>query len=133
MKTTQHTKGNDMGTTKRAKKGGEYGANGEWYEGGKFINTIPENDKKSGSRKRTARKVQVRPYTWEAGRDGEFPTFAVLGGQAVYVDRYAADEDLRIEPFGPGVASYGDEFRGYKVAELCEMWNNGVLWAAEKE
>jgi hypothetical protein len=32
--------------TKRAAKGGEMGANGEWYEGGKFINTVPENRKR---------------------------------------------------------------------------------------
>lgn len=54
-----------MPTTKRAAKGGEYGANGEWYEGGKFINTIPENAKKEGSVKAKPRKVEIAPYIWE--------------------------------------------------------------------
>ena len=32
-------------TQKRAAKGGEIGANGEFYAGGKFINTVEENSK----------------------------------------------------------------------------------------
>lgn len=49
--------------TKRAAKGGEYGANGEFYEGGKFINSIPENPKKEGSApKAKPRKKQVEPF-----------------------------------------------------------------------
>lgn len=51
--------------TKRAKAGGEFGANSEWYEGGKFINTVPENRKKEGSHpKAKCRKVQVGPFEW---------------------------------------------------------------------
>lgn len=34
-----------MAITKRAPKGGAIGANGEFYEGGKFINTVPKNAK----------------------------------------------------------------------------------------
>jgi len=40
------TKRDTIMATKRAAKGGEMGANGEWYEGGKFINTVPENRKR---------------------------------------------------------------------------------------
>lgn len=54
-----------LATTKRAVRGGEFGANGEWYEGGKFINTVAENRKKEGSHKSKARKVEIAPYVWE--------------------------------------------------------------------
>lgn len=54
----------------RAKVGGEYGANGEWYEGGKFIAT-QAMPKKHGSRPRAkARKVQVSPTVWAECPEG---------------------------------------------------------------
>jgi hypothetical protein len=59
--------------TKRAKAGGEFGANGEWYEGGRFINTVPENPKREGSNQSKARKNEIAPYKWElvpAGHNG---------------------------------------------------------------
>jgi hypothetical protein len=119
-----------MGTTngtKRAAKGGEIGANGEFYEGGKFINTIPENSKKEGSHpKAKARKVQVAPYRWESNDGTKVAIFAMVGAQAQYVDRYAAK--LEIEPSPAGVAYYGDDFHGHKVADLCARWNAGELW-----
>lgn len=51
-------------TTQRAPAGGAFGANGEWYEGGKFINSIPENRKREGSTPRKARKIEIEPYVW---------------------------------------------------------------------
>ena len=116
-----------MATTKRAAKGGEFGANGEWYEGGKFINTIPENQKREGGRRPAkARKVQVGPFRWESNDGTRVAIFGMVGAQAQYVDRYAAK--LEIEPSPAGVAYYGDEYHGHKVADLCARWNAGELW-----
>lgn len=67
-------------TTKRAAKGGEYGANGEWYEGGKFINTIPKNRKREGSHPRKARKVEVEPYKWVVSEDGRRSIYQAFVG-----------------------------------------------------
>ena len=78
-----------MATTKRAAKGGEFGANGEWYEGGKFINTIPENQKKEGSHpKAKVRKVQVGPYEWAVQpTPGAQPIYiGAIGG--VFADKF---------------------------------------------
>ena len=67
--------------TKRAAKGGELGANGEWYEGGKFINTIPENKKREGSTPRKARKVEIEPYVWVLDpMDGTHSIYRKLAG-----------------------------------------------------
>lgn len=50
-------------TTKQAKAGGEYGANGSFYKGGTFINTVAENAK--GSAKQPIARRAARPLTEE--------------------------------------------------------------------
>lgn len=65
---------------KRAKVGGEYGANGEFYEGGKFINTIAENQKKEGSTAKKARKVEIAPYKWEVAPEGKRSIYQQFAG-----------------------------------------------------
>lgn len=68
-------------TQKRAKIGGEIGANGELYAGGRFLNTIPENPKREGSTPKKARKVQVGPFEWTVNVDGKTPIFiGAFGG-----------------------------------------------------
>jgi hypothetical protein len=69
-----------MSDTKRAAKGGEFGANGDWYEGGKFINTVPENSKKRGSRPPKPRRQQVAPYVWEVIPEGKVSLYAQMAG-----------------------------------------------------
>jgi len=125
---TNHKQRNDTMTTSttRARRGGEVAPNGEFYKGGQFINTIEENPKK-GSRPRTARKVEVEPYKWEMSRDGEFPIFAIVGTVAAYIDRY--NPAAGIMPYATGVEYYGDDYKGHKVADLCEQYNAGERWA----
>lgn len=48
----------------RAKPGGEIGANGEWYEGGKFIATTDHAKSNRKSKKGTGRQ-EIEPYKWE--------------------------------------------------------------------
>jgi hypothetical protein len=115
-----------MATTKRANKGGEVAPNGEFYKGGRFINTIAENPKKNGSQKKTAKKVQVEPWAWEMSREGQFPIFSIVGAQASYIDRNDAGKG--IQPHAGGVEYYGDTFRGHNVADLCNAYNSGTRW-----
>lgn len=62
-----------------AKKGGEIGANGEFYKGGQFVADSEETIK--GERKRKpsgSRKIQIEPYKWvEAGQD-DISLFSLL-------------------------------------------------------
>ena len=51
-------------THSRAPKGGAFGANGEWYEGGKFINTVAANSKRAASSRKATRKQEIEPYVW---------------------------------------------------------------------
>lgn len=115
-------------TTKRAMKGGQVGANGEWYEGGKFINTIPENGKKEGSTARKPRKVQVEPYTWVIDPENRRPIFSIVGTGAVYIDRYTPAKGIMpYEPcFNGGVMYNGTTYAEIKA--LCDRYNAGERW-----
>lgn len=53
---------------RRAAKGGEYGANGEFYDGGKFLNTIQENGKQEKKRKKPTGRREVAPFVWESAQ-----------------------------------------------------------------
>jgi hypothetical protein len=64
---------------RRAKSGGETGANGEWYEGGKFIATRDKPKRAARSRQAT-RKVEVEPWKWELPpEEGMRPIFKRMG------------------------------------------------------
>lgn len=56
----------------RAKKGGEFGANGEWYKGGQFINTVAENPKNYQITQKFTKsnKHQVAPFCYKVLREG---------------------------------------------------------------
>lgn len=121
VETTNTTRGRKMTTQKRATKGGQVGVNGEFYEGGKFL---PNTEKPKGKpAKRKARKVEIEPCKWVEIEEGQFPIFRMVGAQARWIDRY--NTSLGIEPFPQGVAYYGDEYHGHKVADLCERYNRG--------
>ena len=58
MNTTQNTQ-------HRAPEGGAFGANGAWYEGGKFINTVAANEKRAAkAAQKASRKQEIEPYVW---------------------------------------------------------------------
>lgn len=110
-------------TTKRAAKGGEYGANGEWYEGGKFINTVAENRKKEGSAKSRPRKVQIEPFVWVV--DDRRPLFAIVGTGAEYIDRNEWQKGIR--PYAPAFRD-GVMYNGTTIEEvqaICDRFNAG--------
>ncbi len=110
-------------TQKRAAVGGEFGANGEWYEGGKFINTVEENAKRQV--KRSSRKEQIAPYKWEVVPEGMQSIFdyacgefcCIVGGKLV----------VRTDEHADNAFSYFRTSRAF-VQSLCERWNNGDRW-----
>ena len=114
-----------MKTTKRAAKGGEFGANGEWYEGGKFINTIPENRKREGSSARRPHKIQIEPYKWVEVTGDEKAIFSIVGTGAGWIDRN--DPAKGIEPYMPAFRN-GVMYNGTTLEEvqiLCDRYNAG--------
>lgn len=110
-------------TQRRAAKGGEIGANGERYEGGRFINTIAENPKKEGSRPRKARKSEVAPFVWELTPEGKssiYQAFAGVFGKVGVDGRafFAASEQT--------LSYYGTTRES--AESLIARWNAGERW-----
>jgi hypothetical protein len=108
--------------TKRAKAGGELGANGEWYEGGKFINTIPENAKREGSKRSKPRKVQVEPFAWVTVNEWRQSIYTKLAG--VYGKVVDGKMVLNVNP--QTLTHFGDTME--EVERLAERYNAGERW-----
>ena len=110
----------------RAKKGGEYGANGEWYEGGKFINTIPENRKREGSGPKGTGKQEIAPCVWEVAPEGMRSIYKQVAGICGKLDHKS----------GTFTYSANPQILAYigKTAEECQtlidLYNAGQRWVA---
>ncbi len=109
--------------TKRAAAGGEFGANGEWYEGGKFINTVAQNSKRNGSTKRGQGKQEIAPYVWEvapeAGMISLYRQFAGVFG--IVIDGVAVVR----------CSQHTMNYYGKTIDQINDMitrWNAGQRW-----
>lgn len=114
---------NEMNTTqKRAAKGGEFGANGEFYTGGKFINTVEENSKSLKVAKKATRKQEVAPYVWEVQPEGKISIFSRISGV------FATFKN------GVAVMSCNDVTVGYygltrkTIQNWVDLYNSGERW-----
>lgn len=108
--------------TKRAKAGGEVGANGEWYEGGKFINTVPENPKREGGRPSKPRKVEIEPFVWVVVAEWRQTIYTRLSG--VYGKVIDGRMVLSVNP--QTLDYFGDTMA--EVERLAERYNAGERW-----
>ena len=105
----------------QAKKGGEIGVNGEFYEGGKFL---PSTQKGKGTSRKGTGKQEIAPYKWE---------FAPEGMKSIYRTISAF---VRIDD---GIMSIGVErevlsLNGVKILTLyylIDLWNKGERWIRE--
>ena len=111
--------------TKRAAVGGEFGANGEWYEGGKFINTVPENSKRSGSAKRGQGKREIAPYVWEIAPE---PNMRSLYRQFAGVFGIVIDGVAVVRCHQQTLNYFGRTIE--EVSDMIQRWNAGQRWEA---
>lgn len=114
-----------MNTHKQAKAGGEHGANGEWYKGGSFINTVPDNAKgEARPKKKATGKQEIEPYKWEvAPVEGQRSLFRLLAGVECFnreTLQFTFNEELRLEYALPEVI----EQRKKRI----DMFNRGERW-----
>jgi len=105
---------------KRAKVGGEYGANGEWCEGGKFLATT-ERAKKRGSAKPSG-KQQVEPFVWAIPPQGMRSLYSRWSGLWTRGD----DGKVAVNP-GASVEYFGED-QLHQAAVAAEQYNNGERW-----
>lgn len=104
---------------KRAKSGGELGANGEHYGGGKFIATT--NHPKGTPQKGGPRMALIAPWTLVAAREGWLPVFGLISGLEIIIDGVAT--------LNPDYC--GDRRESKPMAErLTDIaaWNDGFRW-----
>jgi hypothetical protein len=124
-----------------AQKGGEYGVNGEFYQGGQFL---PESeDTIKGAQKiivRQGTKKEIAPYTWDNA-----PADNML---SIYdrVNHFSCDnrreceyikgqgfKGLQLEPFAKEQMTdcngqyMGDEWYNF-ISDLCNRFNTGERW-----
>jgi len=112
--------------TRQAKAGGEYGANGEWYPGGAFINTVPENPKGKAKSRRPVGKSEIEPYVWALPpSEGAISIFRCICGIEIPVSRvapmvFAFNPELR------GVFTQGNAIECRKADVAA--YNSGMRW-----
>ena len=105
-----------MTTQARAKVGGEIGANGEWYEGGKFIATTDHS--KAQPKKAKPRKAEIRPWVWVESPSPEHRAICnMLGGIDFKYDHDAGT----LHPYLSDIPQHR--------LDLAEAFNNGQMWA----
>lgn len=106
----------------RASKGGEIGANGEFYKGGQFIAKTDAPKKRSVKRTGTG-KQQVEPYKWEVAPEGKKSLFAMLAGMEIFNRaemNFSFNSELRLDFALPEVV----EKRMARIA----AFNSGERW-----
>lgn len=111
----------------RAAKGGERGANGEWYKGGRFLNTVAANPKKEGSSNRKpSGKQEIAPYTWAVAPEGKRSLYRQFNGIFGRVENGVAV--LRKDDGLQATLDYcGATLEHAK--SLIDRWNQGERWA----
>jgi len=111
-----------MTTTQvRAKRGGEVGTNGEFYEGGKFL---PTTEKPKGKpAKRGSGKQEIEPCRWEVAPEGKSSIYRRLAG--VYGKVVGGMMVLAINPVT--LAYFRDDEA--EICRLADRYNAGERWA----
>lgn len=111
-------------TQKRAKAGGELGANNEWYEGGKFIATqdLPKRIRDKLAKKAVGR-VQVDGYKWEQPQPGQMSILDKLAGTVLNPRNGEVNEG-----YLEYIHATPEQVSMYK--DLAQKWINGERWVS---
>ena len=105
----------------RAKKGGQIGANGEFYKGGAFIATT-DHQKRLPVKRVKIRKQQVENYVWVLPPEGFKSLFGVLGGVEDFENgKFVFNERLSKSYYG---SPEQIEERRFRIAQF----NEGKRW-----
>lgn len=107
----------------QAKKGGEFGANGEWYKGGSFINTVPENPKGIAKAKKKSGKKQIFPYQWAVPPTEEHQPIYQYVGTGLSMVSYDYDQKT-------GIVELNETWKGRMYEH--RMWINGQKMTIEE-
>lgn len=113
---------------RRAKAGGEIGANGEFYEGGKFIATKEDRIKRSPEPRKPSRgwEIDNRVFTHDRP-DGYLPIYPLLGG----IHTREGEQFRARQEYLDGMRRcHPDMDSGWESGQLAliDAWNAGKRW-----
>lgn len=105
----------------RAKRGGEVGVNGEFYDGGKFL---PSTEKpKTPPHKRGTGKQEIAPYVWETPPEGKRSSIYMrlqgIHGKVI--------DGVMVLMLNPVTLAYFGQTES-EVRQLAERYNAGERW-----
>ena len=112
-----------MKSQSRAKTGGEFGANGEWYDGGKFIATTDHAKKAKGAVRTGGGRVQIDSNVHAARRSDAHPLWRLLAGIEEYCatsGKFTFNQKLKEEFSTPEAI--------LKRKETIAQFNSGKRW-----
>lgn len=119
--------------TIKAKKGGEFGANGEFYKGGQWLNTVEENPKSStiGRQANKVKKIEVAPYVWQEVEASKVPycIYTRLSGAVKFYESAFKLRDWKVDRSTANIGYF--EYAGIdetKFNELCDLFDNGIYF-----
>jgi hypothetical protein len=111
-----------MIATNRAKKGGQVGVNGEFYEGGTFL---PSTERPKGKPVKKTGKQEIEPYKWELAPEGKTSIYkqiaGIIGSVRNGVAELRTDDRLYVTLSYYGVTPT-------KAQELVDSYNTGNRW-----
>jgi len=118
---------------KQAKKGGQYGKNGEWYAGGQFLpgseRTIKGEFKVDRKKSTGARKVVIEPGVVAIPPTENAKSLYQMVTPVFYYDietkKLVANDNFNWQGMGWTEEGYN------KRVKYAEMWNNGQRWIKE--
>lgn len=125
-------------STTRAAKGGQYGKNNEWYQGGQFLPSSENTEKGLNGREKAnyqdkPRKQEIAPYKWEVSTQKSLWTACFVGGASFFTKTgYSKETGAQ------GYLTFNDDFNwqaaGWSSEAIeetkayIERWNNGERW-----
>lgn len=120
----------------QARKGGQYGKNGEWYEGGQFLPSSETTVKGEFARAKAEkqakpRKQEIAPYKWEVSEKKSIWKQCAVG---VYTKFTKTDYSKETGSQGYLELIEDRNWDGFSqeffdgLNNLIEMWNNGERW-----
>lgn len=111
----------------QAIKGGQYGQNGEWYEGGQFLPNT-ELPKRGGKSKRATKKQEIAPYDWQVAPTEEARSiYTFLAGTYARLNRSTQQLEAYM-PYIEVCERKYPQFNRQQVMDLIAKWNKGERW-----
>lgn len=113
---------------RRAKRGGQQGTNGEWYEGGKFLPST-QRPKRAPVRSQGTGRVEIAPREWASPLTGMRAIYPLLTN---IFQIAARDASGAVSQFGDwdnntyAQAAQMDDAQGR--VDLRDRWNAGERW-----